>query len=55
MGEASKHEHEMQEDGDRLPVLTKEVLKGWQKAILEVSCYVLFPVDFASLIMFCTR
>lgn len=24
------------EDAEKLPVLTKEILKGWQKALLEV-------------------
>jgi nucleolar complex protein 2 len=27
---------------DSLPVLTKDVLKGWQKAILEVRFYLIF-------------
>lgn len=44
---------DMQVDEDQLPVLTKDILKGWQRAILEVSCYgFLFPIDPAVLIVF---
>lgn len=51
----ARHGDEMQEDGERMPVLTKDVLKGWQKAILEVSHYEYFPVDLVVLIMCCVR
>lgn len=28
-------------DGEKLPILTKEILKGWQKALLEVLAFTL--------------
>lgn len=30
-------DEDMDEDEDETPVLTSDILKGWQKAILEVS------------------
>lgn len=33
----------MEEEDERLPVLTRDVIKGWQKAILEVSLVSFLP------------
>jgi nucleolar complex protein 2 len=33
----------MEEEDERLPVLTRDVIKGWQKAILEVRLVPFLP------------